>query len=87
MPYFTGNKTDEKNNILILSAGRRVELVQDSKPKPHVFLRRHRRFLLLTNPHVFCPPCCRLRFQRARASMQPNTLTAFSSWPNNTTSV
>ena len=30
MPYFTGNKTDEKkNNILILSAGRRVELVQD----------------------------------------------------------
>ena len=29
MPYFTGNDTDEKNNVLILSAGRRVELVQD----------------------------------------------------------
>lgn len=29
MPYFTGNQTNEKNNILILSAGRRVELVQD----------------------------------------------------------
>ena len=29
MPYFTGNKTDEKKYILILSAGRRVELVQD----------------------------------------------------------
>ena len=52
MPYFTGNKTDEKNNILILSAGRRVELVQDFQTEAARFSDGIGVFATDLNPHM-----------------------------------
>ena len=56
----------KKNNILILSAGRRVELVQDFQTEAARFSDGIGVFATdLNPPHVFCLPYCRPRFQRA----------------------
>ena len=52
MPYFTGNKTDEKKYILILSAGRRVELVQDFQTEAARFSDGIGVFATDLNPHM-----------------------------------
>ncbi len=66
MPFFTGNDDHEKNNILILSAGRRVELVQDFQAEAAKFSDGTK--ILCTDLNPKCLPPARLRWRFCRAA-------------------